>query len=86
MIIGVPREIKNQEYRVGLTPNQVQSLVMQGHQVNVEFNAGIGIGVTDHDYQICGAQILSTPDIFKKSEMVVKVKEPQHNEIAMLSP
>jgi alanine dehydrogenase len=86
MIIGVPKEIKNQEYRVGLTPNQTQSLVMQGHQVIVESSAGIGIGMSDEDYQLSGATIMSASDVFNNAELVVKVKEPQANEIAMLRP
>ena len=86
MIIGVPKEIKNQEYRVGLTPNQTQSLVMQGHQVIVESSAGIGIGMSDEDYQLSGAMIMSASDVFNNAELVVKVKEPQANEIAMLRP
>ncbi len=86
MIIGVPKEIKNQEYRVGLTPNQTQSLVMQGHQVNVESKAGVGIGVSDEDYQASGAKIMSASEVFKHADLVVKVKEPQANEIAMLRP
>lgn len=87
MIIGIPKEIKNQEYRVGLTPSQVKNLVGSGHQVLVEKTAGNGVGFDDDSYQIAGAVIIEAPDeIFKEAQMIVKVKEPQNSELAMLQP
>lgn len=85
MIIGVPKEIKNHEYRVGMIPASVRELVSHGHQVYVETNAGSGIGFSDDDYIAVGASILPTAaDVFAKAEMIVKVKEPQAVERAML--
>lgn len=87
MLIGVPKEIKNHEYRVGLTPPSIQELVTHGHQVVVESLAGTGIGASDADYASCGATIAkSAASIFKSAEMIVKVKEPQARERAMLRP
>jgi alanine dehydrogenase len=85
MIIGVPKEIKNHEYRVGLTPLSVREFVRGGHKVLVERNAGSGIGSSDSDYVAAGANIMDTPkDIFAKANMIVKVKEPQAAERALL--
>ena len=85
MLIGVPREIKTHEYRVGLVPASVRELVLHGHQVTVETGAGAGIGITDEAYVAAGAQIAATPaDIFALAEMVVKVKEPQASEYRLL--
>ncbi|GHY47469.1 alanine dehydrogenase [Vibrio cholerae] len=85
MIIGVPKEIKNHEYRMGMIPASVRELVSHGHQVYVETNAGSGIGFSDDDYIAVGASILPTAaDVFAKAEMIVKVKEPQAIERAML--
>ena len=85
MIIGVPKEIKNHEYRVGMVPASVRELVQNGHQVIVETNAGAGIGFTDEDYQAVGAAILNTAaEVFAQADMIVKVKEPQAVERAML--
>lgn len=85
MIIGVPKEIKNHEYRVGMIPASVRELVSHGHQVFVETNAGAGIGFSDDDYIAVGASILPTAaDVFAKADMIVKVKEPQAVERAML--
>ncbi|NIY93405.1 alanine dehydrogenase [Vibrio diazotrophicus] len=85
MIIGVPKEIKNHEYRVGMIPSSVRELVSHGHQVLIETNAGNGIGISDNDYIASGASILPTAaDIFAKAEMIVKVKEPQAVERALL--
>lgn len=87
MKIGVPREIKNQEYRVGLTPESVAELVRAGHEVAVEAGAGLGLGAADTDYAGAGAQILPTAAaVFELAEMIVKVKEPQPEECAMLRP
>ncbi len=85
MIIGVPKEIKNHEYRVGLVPSSVAELVRNGHQVIVEAHAGAGIGFSNEDYIKVGAEIFETPkEIFDKADMIVKVKEPQLNECEML--
>jgi alanine dehydrogenase len=85
MIVGVPKEIKNHEYRVGLTPAAVQEFVNSGHEVFVQTNAGTSIGFTDELYVNAGAQIIETPEeIFAKADMIVKVKEPQPNECKML--
>ncbi|MET0377315.1 MAG: alanine dehydrogenase [Rhizorhabdus sp.] len=85
MRVGTVREIKNHEYRVGLTPESACELVSHGHEVWVETGAGLGIGASDRDYEAQGAQIKATADaIFAGCEMVVKVKEPQASERAML--
>jgi len=87
MRIGVPKEIKNNEYRVGLTPAAVGELVRAGHEVVVQTNAGCGVDFADSAYEAAGARIL--PDaaaVFEAAEMIVKVKEPQPSEIAMLRP
>ncbi|QYJ77086.1 alanine dehydrogenase [Shewanella sp. FJAT-52076] len=85
MIIGVPKEIKNHEYRVGMVPSSVRELTLRGHQVFVEATAGGGIGFTDQDYIDAGATILGTAEeVFAKADMIVKVKEPQAVERAML--
>lgn len=81
MRVGVPKEIKVQEYRVGLTPGAVREYVAAGHEVTVETGAGGGIGASDEDYRRAGATIAeSARDIFAKSDMIVKVKEPQTSE------
>ena len=85
MIIGVPKEIKNHEYRVGMLPSSVRELTIKGHEVFVETNAGTGIGFSNQDYVDAGATILATAsDVYAKAEMIVKVKEPQAVERAML--
>lgn len=85
MIVGVPREIKTDEYRVGMVPGGVVEMVRAGHKVLVETQAGAGSGFLDEDYQRAGAEILpAAADVFKKAEMIVKVKEPQAVEIAMM--
>ncbi len=85
MLIGVPKEIKNHEYRVGMTPISVREAVRHGHKVWVEKNAGSGIGASDDDYAKAGAAIVATPaEIFATADMIVKVKEPQAKERAML--
>jgi alanine dehydrogenase len=87
MRIGVPREIKVLEHRVGLTPGSVRELVHHGHQVSVQHEAGQGIGVADADYQREGATIAcEAADVYAASDMIVKVKEPQAIERAMLRP
>ena len=85
MIIGVPKEIKNHEYRVGMVPSSVRELTLNGHVVFVETTAGEGIGFSDQDYINAGAEMLnSADDVFAKSEMIVKVKEPLAVERARL--
>ena len=87
MRIGVPKEIKNNEYRVGLTPASVAELVAAGHQVFVETKAGSGIDCPDSAYKKAGAEILPTAaEVFAASDMIVKVKEPQPVEIELLEP
>ena len=78
MKVGVPRELKTHEYRVGLTPTSVRELVAHGHDVLVEKNAGIGIGAADAAYEKAGARIVG--DVFAEAELIVKVKEPQPQE------
>ena len=85
MLIGIPKEIKNHEYRVGLTPSSVREATAHGHDVIIETNAGAGIGCSNDDYVAAGAKIVDTAaEIFAKSEMVVKVKEPQKVEYEQL--
>ena len=85
MLVGVPKEIKPQEYRVGLVPGSVRELAHHGHQILVETNAGDGIGFSDDDYRNAGAEVAeNAADVFAHSEMIVKVKEPQPAEIDML--
>jgi alanine dehydrogenase len=85
MKVGVPKEIKNHEYRVGLVPATVRELTERGHEVFVETTAGAGIGLEDSDYEAVGARILDTAaEVFDAAEMIVKVKEPQAVERAML--
>ena len=85
MRIGCPKEIKNHEYRVGLTPASVREYVAHGHSVLVETNAGAGIGALDADYTAAGARIAATAsEVFQNSDMIVKVKEPQPSEWVQL--
>ncbi|MDE2446318.1 MAG: NAD-binding protein, partial [Alphaproteobacteria bacterium] len=85
MLIGVPKEIKNHEYRVGFTPTSVREAVRNGHHVLVQNGAGLGIGSSDQDYINAGAKMVAdAPEIFAKADMIVKVKEPQAVERAML--
>ncbi len=85
MLIGVPKEIKVREYRVGLTPASVRELTALGHEILVEEGAGAGIGIDDSDYQRAGAAIVQrASEIFSRAEMIVKVKEPQPAEREML--
>ncbi|MBV9686682.1 MAG: alanine dehydrogenase [Alphaproteobacteria bacterium] len=85
MLIGVPKEVKTHEYRVGLTPGSVRELVHHGHKVVVETGAGAGIGFDDASYEAVGADILpSRTEVFAAVELIVKVKEPQPEEAAAL--
>ena len=87
MKIGVPKEIKSHEYRVGLTPAAVRELVSRGHEVVVQQSAAIAIGFTNDAYRIAGAVVVdSAAEIFATTDMIVKVKEPQPSEIAALRP
>lgn len=85
MLIGVPKEIKNHEYRVGLTPSSVRELTARGHAVLVECSAGAGIGAHDSAYEKAGAKMATNAaEVFSRADMIVKVKEPQATERAML--
>ena len=85
MLIGVPKEIKNHEYRVGMVPASARELISHGHQVIVETNAGTGIGFSDDDYRTVGAEIKDSAEaVFAEAEMIVKVKEPLAEERARL--
>ncbi|WP_419916075.1 alanine dehydrogenase [Candidatus Poriferisodalis sp.] len=84
MLIGLPRELKAGEQRVGLTPHAVRELVLHDHQVLVESGAGAGIRVSDAEYEAAGALIRSCSEVWDKAELVVKVKEPQASERKML--
>ncbi|MGB1425050.1 MAG: alanine dehydrogenase [Paracoccaceae bacterium] len=85
MHIGCPKEIKPQEFRVGLTPTLAQDLVARGHIVNIETGAGLGAGFSDAAYVQAGAEVVETAtEVFAQSEMIVKVKEPQAGERKML--
>jgi alanine dehydrogenase len=87
MLIGVPKEIKNHEYRVGITPAGVRELIMKGHQVIIQHLAGDAIGLTDELYQQAGATIIdSAKAIYDAAELIVKVKEPQAQERQWLRP
>ncbi|MAE96401.1 MAG: alanine dehydrogenase, partial [Deltaproteobacteria bacterium] len=84
MKIGVPRETKDQEFRVGLTPDGARMLVDRGHEVSVETGAGMGSGFGDEAYAKCGAGVVSVEEAWSASELIVKVKEPNPTEIARL--
>ncbi len=87
MSIGVPKEIKDQEYRVGLVPSSVQELKSFGHDVFIETQAGAGIDISDNDYREAGATIVQTAqEVFDKAKLIIKVKEPQSQETALLKP
>ena len=86
MLIGIPKEVKNHEFRVGMIPATVRELTARNHTVFVETNAGAGIGFSDDDYKAVGADI--RPDgqsVYKQAEMIVKVKEPQAQERGYLN-
>ncbi len=87
MLVGVPTEIKNHEYRVGLTPESAAELVHHGHQVVVQSGAGNGVGADDDEYKAAGADIAPDAEaVFDAADMIVKVKEPQAGERALLKP
>ena len=85
MRIGVPKEIKPQENRIGLTPDSVKTLVSEGHEVLVENNGGLEAGFDNNQYKLAGAKIIEkATDIFNDAEIIVKVKEPQKVEVEMI--
>jgi len=85
VIIGVPKEIKDNEYRVGLTPAGVSALIQDGHEIYFQKSAGIGCGISDEQFIHAGAKVLDTAaQVFERAEMVIKVKEPQPVEVAMM--
>jgi alanine dehydrogenase len=85
MIVGVPREILDQEYRVAVTPQGAHELVIEGHEVLVERSAGKGSSISDQDYEAAGARIVSgAEDVFSEAELILKVKEPQPSEFPLL--
>ena len=85
MLVGIPKEIKNHEYRVGLTPAGVLELINQGHSVVIQTNAGSAIGFTDAMYQEVGAKIVATAnEVYGKSNLIIKIKEPQMVEYELL--
>ncbi|MGJ0508746.1 MAG: alanine dehydrogenase [Methylocystis sp.] len=87
MRVGAPREIKDNEYRVGLTPSSVAELAQDGHEVLIEAGAGQGAGLTDERYAAAGARLVETADeLFASADLIVKVKEPQPREVALLRP
>ena len=86
MKIGVPREIKNREHRVGLVPGGVRALVKDGHAVLIEKGAGVGSGITDEEYETAGAAITNKKALFADADMIVKVKEPLEEEYALFRP
>lgn len=87
MIIGVPKEIKNNEFRVGMTPGGVAEFVRRGHTVLIEAGAGAGSAFDDAEYAASGAVIVGSPEaVYSDAELIVKVKEPQPSEIALLTP
>ena len=87
MVIGVPREVKGQEYRVALLPSAAYQLCRRGHEVIVEYGAGAGAGYADADYQQAGAKLVRDyAEVFDRAQMIVKVKEPQPSEYELLKP
>ncbi len=87
MIVGVPREIKQDEYRVAMLPVGVEELTSRGHQVVMQAGAGLGSGIADHAYLHAGAKLVaSLKDVYDAAELIVKVKEPQEEEFAVIRP
>src|SRR4029079_16515458 len=85
MVIGIPREIKEQEFRVSLPPSAAYQLIRRTHQVIVEAGAGMGAGFPDSDYEAAGAQLVKThKEVFERDDLIVKVKEPQESETPLL--
>jgi alanine dehydrogenase len=86
MIVGVPKEIKNEEYRVAMTPNGAKDFVRAGHKVIVEAGAGVGSGFSDEEYKAAGAELAPVADVFAKADMIYKVKEPLVQEWPLFKP
>ena len=87
MIIGVPKEVKDNEFRVGIVPGGVEELVLAGHQVLIEKGAGQGSGISDRDFKEAGARIVARKrDLFKHADLILKVKEPQISEYRLIRP
>ncbi len=86
MIIGVPKEVKDNEFRVGIVPGGVEELVLAGHTVLIEKGAGSGSVISDKDFQEAGARIVTKKDLFRRADMVLKVKEPQSSEYSLIRP
>lgn len=86
MKVGVPKEIKTQEFRVGMVPSLVQELIKHGAKIWVEHDAGAGIGYTDNDYKRAGAQVVDVDAVFSEADLIVKVKEPQLSECVRFRP
>src|SRR6266480_7555268 len=87
MIVGIPKEIKDQEYRVALLPSAAYQLIKRGHQVVVERGAGVGAGYPDGDYEQAGAELVDGHTaVFERAELIVKIKEPQSSEYDLLRP
>jgi alanine dehydrogenase len=87
VIIGVPKEVKDNEFRVGIVPGGVEELVLAGHQVLIEKGAGNGSGISDKEFKEAGAEIVSRKsDLFRRSQMILKVKEPQASEYRLIRP
>ena len=85
MDIGVPREVKDNEYRVGIVPGGVEELTAAGHQVLIEKGAGLGSGIADGEFKDAGAEIISgKEELFRRSQMILKVKEPQSSEFPLI--
>ena len=85
MIIGIPKEIKESEHRVGMTPSGVQTLIQNGHDVYVQNSAGQGSGHSDEDYSNVGAKLIETiEEVYDISEMIIKVKEPLKKEYSLI--
>src|SRR6056297_1741940 len=85
MIVGVPREVKSDEYRIAMLPAGVEELVERGHRVIVEADGGLGSGFTDDDYIHAGAEMVANgPDVFARADLIVKVKEPQPEEYDLI--
>ena len=86
MIVGVPKEIKNEEYRVAMTPNGAKDFVRAGHTVVVEAGAGVGSGFSDAEYKAAGAELAPVDDVFARADMIYKVKEPIQVEYKKFKP
>jgi alanine dehydrogenase len=85
--VGIPREVKNREYRVAITPSGVHELVQYGHQVYLEASAGVGSSIPDDDYLAAGAQVLpAAADVWSEADLILKVKEPIASEYELMRP